>query len=190
MGTNSVYYARGQGADPIVSGTNFNIYANQTGGLAFQHGMVNETFTIEVLSGVWNGTGCTLGMTTRGGKLSFYSNNLTYVQLSHNNEFGMRLTYEGISLTEIDEDKSWNGTIPVSRDCYLAWSFGITMPHETYFMLGVGILGIILMFGGIMISAQALRKYKLEVLNKEILVYSVPMLIIGFGFAVIWLWGA
>lgn len=163
------------------------------GGLAFQHDIENKTFTIEVLSGTWNGTNCVLGMTERGGNLNFQSNNLAYVQLSHNALHGMRLTYEGISLSTLETEHSWNGTIPVDTEIYLKWSFSFLMPHEENFMVYVGASGIILFMVSLLLGAWGLKKYGLfsmehtSIWEWDAVPFIVIGLIVGVGLIITWL---
>lgn len=162
-------------------------------GLAFQSGMVNNTFTIELLSGIWNGTSASVGITERGGNLIFHNINTSYVQLSHNFGFGLRLQYEGIVLTVLDAAHSWNGTLPADTDIYLKWGFALTMPHEANFELYVGVSGIGLLLVSVMLLAWGLRKYPLfsmdkeSLLEKDILPFIGGGLILGIGLIIIWL---
>jgi len=189
----SLAYA--QGADPIVEGTEFSIYATSGGGIAFQHQLTNYTFQIEVLSGTWNGTDGVLGMTDRGGYIYFQSNNDTEVQLSHNNEYGLRLEYEGISLSILTEGHSWNGTIPNSTETYLRWSFPLILPHEENFMIYLGLFGLGLMISGLLLGAYSFKTYPIFSFKREtiwetsLLIYSFIACFIGFGLVITWLLG-
>ena len=179
----------------LVQGSGFNIYIDMVGGgLAFQN--PDFTFTIELLTGTWNGTDCTLGMTERGGTLSFHSNDIAEVQLSHTAEYGMRLDYEGITLSDIEPGHSWNGTIPDDTDIYLHWSFSFLMPHEENFLLFVGIFGMALFVGGILFTAYLVKVTPLFSFGtKEILfekmsfVLGIFAVVIGAGLIMIWLMG-
>jgi hypothetical protein len=189
----NVSFAYAQGADIIVEGSDFEIFMETGGGLAFQHRIENYTFTIEVLSGTWNGTNCTLGMTDRGGNLYFYSNADSEVQLSHNNDVGLRLDYEGIVLSILTPSHSWNGTIPADTPVYLKWSFSFLMPHEENFMLYVGLLGIALLVSGLLFGAYSFTQYPIFSFKREtiwetsLLVYSFTAAFIGAGLIITWL---
>ena len=70
------------------------------------------------------------------------------------------------------------------------------MPHEENFLFWVGLLGIILLLFGLMLTVYCFRHYPIFTLtNKELvweqtaLIVAVCAVIIGFGLVVTWLLG-
>lgn len=183
-------------ATPLVEGYGFQIFVDSQGGFAFNHGETNKTMIIEVLSGTWNGTECQVSMTDKGGTLYFYSNNISYIQITNVYNLKLILRYDGLTLSVLDEE-NWTGTIPADTEVYIHWRWEILMPHEENFMLWIGVLGIILLIFGLMLTAYCFRHYPLFTLNqntemvweKEALMVAICAAIIGFGLIVMWLLG-
>ena len=55
-------------------------------------------------------------------------------------------------------------------------------------MLGVGITGIIMMIAGPTMFARTFIKHGLDPDTVEWLGYAMLMIVMGFGFLVVWLW--
>lgn len=164
------------------------------GGYAFSSG-ANKTVYLNVIEGLLNGTDGYIGLTERSGTVSFYSNNESSIQLSHDS-YRIILTYDGLTLSTLTE-KSWNGTIPADTDIYIHWKWTELMIHEENFMFFIGILGIVLLVAGLMLTVYCFRHYPIFTLNqntemvweKEALIAGVCAAFIGFGLIMLWLLG-
>lgn len=149
---------------------------------------------IEVLGGIWNGTDVRLGISQRGGYVSFYSNELAYVQLENwYEDMNVRLQVEGVTVSVLSLGV-WNGTIPADTECVIHWSWAFLMPHEENFLFWVGLLGIILVLFGLMLTVYCFRHYPIFTLTdrelvweKEALIAGICAVIIGAGLIITWL---
>lgn len=181
------------GIRDVAVGSNFQIVLNSSEALDFQSQLENFTFHVDVLAGTLNATECTLGMNNRGGSLYFHNNNLTEIQISHNNEFAIKLIYDGLSLSDLVAGHSWNGTIPADVDAYIQWGFIFLLPHEENFMLYIGLFGIALFSSGSLLGAYSFKKYPIFSFEREtiwetgLLMYSFIAAFIGIGLVITWL---
>lgn len=194
--------ANAQENPTLAQGTDFFILIEDQGGVTFQHAL-NRTFTIEVLSGTFNGSDCTLSMNRRGGSLYFVSGSTAQVSLFQYSDGDytawthfddtMVLNVDGMEVDEVTRGFNWNGTIPASGEVYIRWSWNLLMPHEWDFMFAIGIAGLIMLVIGIALFVYCLRKYKIFTLGDEETVWEkdalmIAVVLIILGLCLIFAW--
>ena len=166
----------------LASGTGFNVYFEDSA-LIFP-GYSNIEF--DCASGVWNGTNGTLTVRTDSGAISFIpvDNCTLNIGMIADREF--KVECSGATLTRTNGNYSvaiLSGPRVTIRWRYLPWSL-----IDNYFMLGVGLTGIIMMIAGPTMFARTFIKHGLDPDTVEWLGYSMLMIVMGFGFLVVWLW--
>lgn len=169
----------------LVYGTNITIYAEDSAVLNFK-GV--SSFITEVTSGLWNGTNCNLTITKAGGRMVFNAQNDSSLQVSTDALRQLQVTVIGAHLslnrnTNI-HSISWTSGNTVT----ISWGYATISIIDTYFMLGVGLAGIILIVAAPTWWALLFVKHGLDDDSMERLGYSMLLIILGFGFLVIWLW--
>lgn len=179
----------------LAEGSGFNIYINQTGGVLFQHpNMISfnmQFLAFEVLDGTWNGTGCMLHMTKRGGSLYFVSQDTAHIQLYSSGV--TQLTIDGMTYQRLTST-SWNATLAPGDEVQINWGYPLNLPHEANFMFWIGLSGIIMLVCGIMLSAYAFRHYTIFTLDdketiwdKDVLPVCILLVLGGFCLIIAWL---
>lgn len=140
----------------------------------------------ECVSGVWNGTNGTLSVWINEGTLSFIpADNCTLdIGTVSDREFSVDCT--GASLTR--NNGNYTATILSGPRVTIRWRYLPWSLIDNYFMLGVGITGIIMMIAGPTMFARTYIKHGLDPDTAEWLGYAMLMIVMGFGFLVVWLW--
>lgn len=170
------------GVEPI--GTRFLF---ETGGsLGFQID-INRTVTLEVTSGVLNSTAHAFQLSNRDGYFRFTAINDTQITI----------TYEGVDQVFVsgDQNKAQRMidsdigiTVITGDNVRISWHFLPWSMIDNYFMLGVGLTGIIMLIAGPTIFARTFIKHGLDSESVEWLGYAMLFVVMGFGFLVVWLW--
>ena len=168
----------------LISGSNFNI--ETAGSIGFQS---QYTLDMEVTSGIMNGTNGKLGVTMRTGSLSFDSYDDCTLELSSADApQGFRLDTSGVESTAMLGDFVYETVFKSGKRIVLTWSWNQPSFVDIYFMLGVGLSGIIMMiFAPTWVAFAIIHKaYDAETAKR----FGMAMLIfiIGFGMVVCWLW--
>lgn len=145
-------------------------------------------FYVEKLTGTLNGTNARLGLTTRGGTLSFHNEQLCQVQLYADSKISLHVSGADVSATVVGQ--SWNSTFYANTDILLQWGYAITLPHEAYWSSIIGGLGTGLLFAGVIMFAYAVKEHKWWILDADktmLGIIAVCLFIFGIGLIFYWL---
>ena len=166
----------------LASGTGFNVYFEDSA-LTFQ---AYSDIEFDCVSGTWNGTNGTLTVRTDSGSMSFIPVDNCTLNIGTVADRDFSVECSGASLTKTDGNYSvaiLSGPRVTIRWRYLPWSL-----IDNYFMLGVGLTGIVLMIAGPTLFARTFIRHGLDSDSVEWLGYAMLMVVMGFGFLVVWLW--
>ena len=170
----------------LVYGVNIRIYFLSNTALAFQND-VDETVSLEITSGLLNSTSNAIKVDTGGGYFHFTAINDTQITITH----------EGIDQVYVSGDQNNSNrmiasdtsiTIDANNYVRISWRFLPWSLIDNYFMLGVGLTGIVMLIAGPTWFARTYIKHGLDTDTIEHLGYGMLMMIMGFGFVVVWLW--
>lgn len=166
----------------LVSGSNLSFhFANATA--SFQAYSYVE---FECVSGEWNGTNANLTVRTHSGSLAFIPVDNCTLDIGTVSDRTMLVTASNATLIKINGNYSaavLNGSRIVFTWRFLQWSL-----IDNYFMLGVGLTGIIMIVAAPTMLARTFIKTGLSDVTIEWIGYAMLMMIMGFGFLVVWLW--
>lgn len=168
----------------LVSGSFDPMFAVVDGGFVFW-GDHYVNFT--VVSGTWNGSSGEITVKTDSGDLVFTSQDNCTIEVSvpeTDRDFQMQAS--GVALSESDGVYSIIVTSgPKVRITwrYLPWSL-----IDNYFMLGVGLTGIVMLIAGPIWFVRTFVTHGLDSQTIEQIGYTMLLVVMGFGFAVVWLW--
>ena len=166
----------------LVTGSDFDIYlANST--LNFQ-AAYDVSFTC--LSGVWNGTNSTLILRLETGSISFIALDDCTLFISTIADRGFSVQASGLTLTQ--NNGNYSAVITSGPRVTISWRYLPWSAIDNYFMLGVGITGIVMLIAGPTWFARTFIKHGLDTETVEHLGYAMLFIIMGFGFMVVWLW--
>ena len=164
-------------------------------GVMFQHtdknGAVCNFMAFEVINGTWDGSDCRLYTSRRGGSYYFLSNQTATIQAYSSGIASFNV--EGAQYTKLT-NTSWTIEITPGQTVQISWGYPFTLPHEENFMFYLGLVGVIFLICGILLSAYAFRHYKIFTLgneetiwDKDILPFCIILLIGGVCLIVAWL---
>jgi hypothetical protein len=179
--TLQLYLAKTKADNPIVSGSNFNLYFETNGKLAFQHLSVpwetkGATITLTVTSGTLNGTGGTLAMYPTSGTLTFTA--------LENGAITLTSTSNGTTF-HVNGEVATSASLVNGQSYTLEWSF-----LEPEFLLPVmfilGMFGLGSMFGGPIYGIYKVKHGEYYEGFKTGLILTV----LGVALTIAWLWGA
>jgi len=166
-------------------GTSHVLFENG-GSLGFQIA-INETVTLTITSGLLSSTTNALKLTRSDGYFHFTAINNTQI----------KITYEGVDQVFVSGDQNKGNrliysdttiTVLTGNNVQISWHFQPWSLIDNYFMLGVGLTGIIMLIAGPTMFARTFIKHGLDSDSIEWLGYSMLMVVMGFGFLVVWLW--
>lgn len=166
----------------LVSGSGFTLYFVDSA-LTFQ---AYSHIEFDCVSGTWNATNGTLTVRTESGSLSFIPVDNCTLNIGTNTDRDLQVTASRTILTESEGNYTaiiLNGTRVLFSWRYLPWSM-----IDNYFMLGVGLTGIVMLIAGPTIFARTYVRHGLDENSVEWLGYGMLMVVMGFGFLVVWLW--
>jgi hypothetical protein len=179
--TLQLYLAKTKADNPIVSGSNFNLYFETNGKLAFQHLSVPwetkaVTITLTVTSGTLNGTSASLAMYPTSGTLTFTAlENGAITLTSTSNATTFHINGEAANSASIVNGQTYT----------LEWSF-----LEPEFLLPImfilGMFGLGSMFGGPIYGIYKVKHGEYYEAFKTGLILTV----LGVALTIAWLWGA
>lgn len=190
----AVSSAFAQSYPTVAEGSGFNI----VGSVAFQHPAYSSaalnspgyTFTIEVLTGTLNASDARLGMNARGGTLSFHVESST-CQVQLYADIPIQVTCS-VDLTATVAGQSWNSTFPAGTDIVIAWGYELVPFYVTYWTLGLGIAGMILLFASAIMLAYGVRKHHFYILDADVTmlgVFAIVFFVLGIGMLLYFLLG-
>jgi len=166
----------------LAYGTDFNIYfAAST--LTFQ---AYSDIDFECVTGVWNGTNSTLLLQTDSGTLSFIPVDNCTIDIGTVADREFLVQCSGASLTK--SEGNYTATILSGPRVTITWRYLPWSLIDNYFMLGVGLTGIIMLIAGPTWFARTFVKHGLDTETIEHLGYAMLFVVLGFGFVVVWLW--
>jgi len=179
--TLQLYLAKTKADNPIVSGSNFNLYFETNGKLAFQHLSVpwetkGATITLTVTSGTLNGTSASLAMYPTSGTLTFTA--------LENGAIALTSTSNATTF-HINGEVATSASLVNGQSYTIEWSF-----LEPEFLLPVmfilGMFGLGSMFGGPIYGIYKVKHGEYYEGFKTGLVITV----LGAALTIAWLWGA
>lgn len=185
----------GQTYPDVVDGSGFSV----VGSVEFQHLAYNGSFggfstegytlTVENITGSFNATDARLGMNVRGGTFSFHNEELCQVQLSADAIIAVACSVE---ISNVVPGRSWNTTFPADTDIIVTWSGELVPVYVTYWSLIIGIAAAVLLFGGVIMLAWAVREHRWNILDADktmLGIIAICMFIVGIGLLFYWLMG-
>ncbi len=172
----------------VAEGSGFNI----AGSVAFQHpafvsaayGSEGFTFTVERLTGTFNGSDGRLGMNVRGGTLSFHNNNLVQVQLYADVPIQITCSAE---VTVTVAGRSWNSTFLADTDVIISWGYELVPFYAANWTILMGIAGVVLLFASAITLAYGVRAHHFQILDADVTmtgVFSIVFFVLGTGMLV------
>ena len=166
----------------LASGTGFTLYFEDSA-LTFQH---YSNVEFDCVTGIWNATNGTLSLYNDKGALSFIPVDNCTLNIGTDSDRELQVTASNTALSE--SEGNYTSTILSGARVTLSWRFLPWSMIDNYFMLGVGLTGIIMMIAGPTIFARTFVKHGLDTESVEWLGYAMLMMVMGFGFLVVWLW--
>lgn len=167
----------------VFSGTYDEIYAVVNGGFVFWG---DHAVDFTVTSGILNGSAGDIEVRLDSGTIGFTAEDTCTILISSVSERDFLVECSGAALSR----SNGNYTVSITSGLgiriswrYLPWSL-----IDNYFMLGIGLTGIILLIAGPTMFARTFIKHGLDTETIEWFGYSMLMMIFGFGFVVVWLW--
>ena len=179
--TLQLYLAKTKADNPIASGSNFNLYFETNGKLAFQHLSVpwetkGATITLTITSGTLNGTSGSLAMYPASGTLTFTA-----------------LENGAITLTSTSNATTFhiNGEVATSASLVNGQSYTIEWSFlEPEFLLPImfilGMFGLGSMFGGPIYGIYKVKHGE----SYEGFKTGLILTVLGVALTIAWLWGA
>ena len=180
----AIYTFRVKADSLLASGTNFNIYFTDST-LTFQ-ALSNIEF--ECVTGVWNATNSTLTLRSESGSISFIPVDNCTLDIGTVSDRDFMVEVSGASSTETEGN--YTATILSGPRVTITWRYLPWSMIDNYFMLGVGLTGIIMLIAGPTWAARTFIKHGLDPDTMEHIGYAMLFMILGFGFLVVWLWPA
>lgn len=162
------------------------VYFESTSSLGFQMD-INKTVILQITSGLLNSTTYSFNLNSGGGHFQFTAINDTQITIS----------YEGLDQVSVSGDQNnaqrvissdTSITVDTSNNVRISWRDLPFSVIDDYFMLGVGLTGIIMLIAGPTIFARTFIKHGLDSESIEWLGYGMLFVVLGFGFVVVWLW--
>lgn len=166
----------------IISGSDFSLYfENST--LTFQ---TDYDIDFECVTGIWNATNGTLSVGRETGTISFIPVDNCTLDISTVADREFSVQCSGASLTR--NEGNYTASILSGPRVTISWRFLAWSLIDNYFMLGVGLTGIIMLIAGPTLFARTFIKHGLDEYSVEWLGYAMLFVVMGFGFVVVWLW--
>jgi len=170
--------------------TNIDIINTPSSGTwRLQHSLTHN-ITVEVISGVLNCTTTNININAEQGSFTFTAANDAQLQINYTLVAPYKVSVRG-DLDNTERSIGSTTTITVETGNNVAiwwWPYVPFSMIDSYFMLGVGLTGIILMIAGPTIFARTFIKHGLDDHSIMWLGYAMLFVILGFGFTVVWLW--
>jgi len=169
----------------FIRGSNFglNFYEGQSLALCG-----NYPLFFEVKSGYWNGSSGGLTVYADRGRMSFFAENDTVLEVSSPDApSGIDLGVSGASYTQ-PEKFVWLVTITSNNTVTFTWNWRLPSWLDLYFMFGVGMSGLIMMVFAPSWVAMGVRRNAFQVDNMERIGYAILIFCVGFGLFMCWLW--
>jgi len=164
-------------------------YLFESGGsLGFQLDL-NKTLVLEITSGVLNSTVHSLKLSTPNGYFYFTAINDTQITITHQNIDQVFVSGDQNKENRIIASGT-SITVGAANRIRISWHFLPWSVVDDYFMLGVGLVGIVMLVAGPTWFARTFVSHGLDTDTIEHLGYAMLMIIMGFGFVVVWLWPA
>jgi len=166
----------------LASGTDFNIYFEDSS-LIFQ---ADYTVSFDCITGVWNATNGTLTLRTESGSISFIPVDNCSLDIGTVADREFNVQCSGASLTK--SNGNYSAVITSGPRVTITWRYLPWSLIDNYFMLGVGLTGIVMLITGPTWFARTFVKHGLDTETIEHLGYAMLFVVLGFGFVVVWLW--
>lgn len=166
----------------LAYGENFNIEIEDAS-LQFQ-GTYDIDF--ECVTGAWNATNGTLSVWLERGSISFIPVDNCTLDIGTIADREFQVECSGATLTK--SEGNYTATISSGPRVTISWRFLPWSLIDNYFMFGVGLTGIIMLIAGPTWFARTFIKHGLDTETIEHLGYAMLLLVMGFGFVVVWLW--
>jgi len=179
-------YSYAYATNNLVYGDGFHVLFESGSSLAFQHD-INKTVMLQIETGLLNSSENTVQVDSGGGYFYFTALNNTQITIS----------YVGIDQVYVSGDQNSGNrligtdtsiTVEIGNNVRISWRYLPWSLIDNYFMLGVGLAGIIMLISGPTWFARTFVKHGLDTETIEHLGYGMLMMIMGFGFVVVWLW--
>jgi len=170
----------------IVSASGFLIEVEEGLGLGFQG---DNSLSIDVTSGLLNGSSCSLSLYDRRGSLAFWARNNSILEItSPDAEEGFDLSVSGANNTTQSSKFIWEVGINTGNNVTIIWTWRIESWIGKYTMIALGFSGIGLMVFSPTWVAFMIRKKGLDADSFERMMYAMLIFCVGFGLLVMWLW--
>lgn len=166
----------------IASGTDFTLYFEDST-LMFN---AYSNIAFECVTGIWNATNGTLTLRTDTGSLSFIPVDNCVIDIGTVSDRAFKVGCTGATLTQ--SEGNYTTTISSGPRVTITWHYLPWSLIDNYFMLGVGLTGIIMLIAGPTMFARTFIKHGLDSDSVEWLGYAMLFVVLGFGFVVVWLW--
>jgi len=166
----------------IASGSGFTLYFVDSA-LTFQQ---YSNVEFDCVSGVWNATNGTLTVRTDSGTLSFIPVDNCTLNIGTTADRELQVSSSEVSL--VRTEGNYTATILSGARVTISWRYLPWSMIDNYFMLGVGLTGIIMLIAGPTMFARTFIKHGLDDVSVEWIGYAMLMMVMGFGFLVVWLW--
>jgi len=168
----------------VISGSFDEIFADVNGGFVFWG---DHYVNFSVVSGTWNGSDGQITVKSDSGTLVFTAQDNCSIEISvPETDRTFEVATSGATLTKSDGD--YGVVITSGPKITITWRYLPWSMIDNYFMLGVGLTGILFMIAGPTWVAREFVKHGLTTEAIEKAGYAMLFLIMGFGFMVIWLW--
>jgi len=166
----------------LASGSGFTLYFVDSA-LTFQQ---YSNVEFDCVSGTWNATNATLSVWIDKGTVSFIPVDNCTLNIGTIADRDFQVTSLRASLTK--SEGNYTATILSGARVTISWRYLPWSLIDNYFMLGVGLTGIIMLIAGPTMFARTFIKHGLDEDSVEWIGYAMLMMVMGFGFLVVWLW--
>jgi len=180
--TITIYKYSARADSLLASGTNFT-FLFEDSALTLQ---AYSDIEFICTSGIWNATNGTLTVRTESGAISFIPVDNCTLDIGTVGDRDLSVECSGAALSK--NEGNYTATILSGPRVTIRWRYLPWSLIDNYFMLGVGLFGIGMMIAGPVIFARTFIRHGLDPDSVEWLGYGMLMVIMGFGFLVVWLW--